>query len=101
MKFPYKVRHNGVDYPIGADVPIETKVSEGVKAPAPLVSGKVKKEVKEDNVVIKEEEPKGRKYSEEDLDVPYFSLKALAKKEGLKIPDKAKAGEIKDMLRAL
>ena len=99
MKFPYKVRHNGVDYPIGADVPIETKVSEGVKAPAPLVSGKVKKEVKED-VVLKEEE-KSRKYSEQDLDVPYFSLKALAKKEGLKIPEKAKAGEIKDMLRAL
>ena len=99
MKFPHHVRHNGIDYPIGTDVPIEVE-TPAVKAGA-SVSGKVKKEVKEDKAVIKEEEPKGRKYSEEDLDVPYFSLKALAKKEGLKIPDKAKAGEIKDMLRAL
>lgn len=93
MKFPHHVRHNGIDYPIGTDVPIEVE-TPAVKAGA-SVSGKAKKEVKE----VKEE--KGRKYSEEELDVPYFSLKALAKKEGLKIPDKAKAGEIKDMLRAL
>ena len=93
MKFPHHVRHNGIDYPIGTDVPIEVE-PPAVKAGA-SVSGKAKKEVKE----VKEE--KGRKYSEEELDVPYFSLKALAKKEGLKIPDKAKAGEIKDMLRAL
>lgn len=91
MKFPHHVRHNGIDYPIGTDVPIEVE-TPAVKAGA-SVSGKAKKEVKE--------ETKGRKYSEEELDVPYFSLKALAKKEGLKIPDKAKAGEIKDMLRAL
>lgn len=99
MKFPYHVRHNGIDYPIGTDVPIEVE-TPAVKAGA-SVSGKAKKEVKEDKKVVTEDTTKGRKYSEEELDVPYFSLKALAKKEGLKIPDKAKAGEIKDMLRAL
>ena len=25
MKFTYLVRHNGIDYPIGADVPVEDK----------------------------------------------------------------------------
>lgn len=96
MKFDHLVKHNGIYYPAGADVPIEeTKKSEGVKAPAPLVSGKVEKA----EAIA---EPKtGNKYTEEDLNVPYFSLKAMAKKEGLTIPEKAKAGDIKDMLRAL
>lgn len=96
MKFDYLVKHNGIYYPAGADVPIEeTKKSEGVKAPAPLVSGKVD-EVKED---VKEE--KARKYSEEDLSLPYMKLKALAKKEGFKVENTAKANDIKEMLRSL
>lgn len=96
MKFGHLVKYNGVYYPAGADVPIEeTKKSEGVKAPAPLVSGKVD-EVKED---VKEE--KARKYSEEDLSLPYMKLKALAKKEGFKVENTAKANDIKEMLRSL
>ena len=88
MKFDYLVKHNGIYYPAGADVPIEeTKKSEGVKAPAPLVSGKV--------------DDKPRKFTEEDLKLPYMKLKALAKKEGLKVESTAKAEEIKNMLRAL
>ena len=99
MKFDYLVKHNGIYYPAGADVPIEeTKKSEGVKAPAPLVSGKVD-EVKEDVSVITDDKP--RKYSEEDLNLPYMKLKALAKKEGFKVENTAKANDIKEMLRSL
>ena len=98
MKFPYLVKHNGVYYPIGTDVPIETP-SGGVKTPAKAVSGKVDIEVKEDVEEVKED--KKPKYTEKDLDVPYFSLKAMAKNEGLKIPDKAKSSDLKKMLRAL
>ena len=99
MKFDWLVKHNGIYYPAGADVPIEeTKKSEGVKAPAPLVSGKVD-EVKEDVPVITDDKP--RKYSEEDLSLPYMKLKALAKKEGFKVENTAKANDIKEMLRSL
>lgn len=96
MKFSHDVKHNGVYYPAGTEVPTETK-SEGVKAPAPLVSGKVD-EVKDD-VVIKDDKP--RKYSEEDLNLPYMKLKALAKKEGFKVDNTLKGYELKDMLRSL
>lgn len=116
MKFDHLVKHNGIYYPAGADVPTEeTKKSEGVKAPAPLVSGKVDddaaieaaKIITDDEIqanpdmVRAEFDKKTRKYSEEELNVPYFSLKAMAKKEGITIPEKAKAGDIRDMLRAL
>jgi hypothetical protein len=97
VKFSHDVKHNGVYYPAGTEVPIETKKSEGVKAPAPLVSGKVD-EVKED-VVITDDKP--RKYSEEDLDLPYMKLKAMAKKEGFKVDNTLKAYELKNMLRSL
>lgn len=91
MKFNHLVKHNGIYYPAGADVPTEeTKKSEGVKAPAPLVSGEV------------DEKPvASRKFTEEELSLPYMKLKALAKKEGLKVESNAKANEIKEMLRAL
>lgn len=99
MKFDYLVKHNGVYYPAGTDVPIETTSGEGVKAPAGDVSGKDL--VKDDEVLDKDLVKNKRKYTDEDLDVPYFSLIALAKKEGLNVPDKAKTGDIKKMLRAL
>ena len=95
MKFTHMVKHNGVYYPAGKEVPIETKKSEGVKAPAPLVSGKVD-EVKDD-VIIKDDKP--RKYSEEDLKLPYMKLKQLAKREGLKVESTAKSEDIKNMVR--
>ena len=84
MKFPYLVKHNGVYYPIGTDVPIETKIGEGVTAPAVNVSGKV--EVK---------------YSESDLDVPFFTLKKMCKENGIKISNKDGADVLKEKLRAL
>lgn len=99
MKFDYLVKHDGVYYPAGTDVPIETTSGEGVKAPAGDVSGKDL--VKDDEVLDKDLVKNKRKYTDEDLDVPYFSLIALAKKEGLNVPDKAKTGDIKKMLRAL
>lgn len=99
MKFDYLVKHDGVYYPAGTDVPIETTSGEGVKAPADDVLGKDL--VKDDEVLDKDLVKDKRKYTDEDLDVPYFSLIALAKKEGLNVPDKAKTGDIKKMLRAL
>lgn len=98
MKFNHEVKFNGIYYPAGAEVPIEEKSGEGVKAPAVKSSGKVDL-VKDDKEIVKED--KAHKYTEEDLDVPFFSLKALAKKEGLNLPDKATTGEIREMLRAL
>lgn len=90
MKFTHEVKHNGVYYPAGADVPIETKESEGVKAPAPLVSGK---DTNSDNA------EKKKKYTEQDLaGKKYFALKGMAKAEGFSVPNDAKSDEIKKML---
>ena len=85
MKFDYLVKHNGIYYPAGSDVPVEE--TRGGQKPAPVASGKV--------------DDKPRKFTEEDLKLPYMKLKALAKKEGLKVESTAKAEEIKNMLRAL
>jgi len=100
MVFNHLVKHNGVYYPAGTDVPIEeTKSGGGKKTPTVVVSGKVDEKKDE---VAKEEPVKGnRKYSEEDLNVPYFKLKALAKKEGFEVDNKTKGSELKDMLRSL
>ena len=90
MKFTHEVKHNGVYYPAGADVPIETKESEGVKAPAPLVSGK---DTNSDNA------EKKKKYTEQDLaGKKFFALKGMAKAEGFNVPNDAKSDEIKKML---
>lgn len=94
MKFPYKVKHNGVYYNIGEDVPIEEKNGGGKDAPAVEVSGKVETEEVATPV-------KGKKYTEEDLNIPYMKLKALAKKEGFKVENTAKAEDIKKMLRSV
>ena len=82
MKFPYLVKHNGVYYPIGTDVPIE-KPSGGITAPTET-SGKVE-----------------AKYSESDLDVPFFTLKKMCKENGIKISNKDGADVLKEKLRAL
>lgn len=85
MKFDYLVKHDGVYYPAGTEVPIKESNGGGTKAPAVEDSGKVDT----------------RKYSEEDLDLPYMKLKSLAAKEGIKLDKTAKAEEIKEALRAL
>lgn len=98
MVFPYLVKHNGVYYPAGTDVPIEeTKSGGGEKTPAVVVSGKV------DNTNDEVAKPVNgnRKYSEEELNQPYFKLKALAKKEGFDVDNKTKGSELKNMLRSL
>ena len=100
MKFPYLVKHNGVYYPIGTDVPIEDE-NGGLNPPVDA-SGEADV-VDEPTIEVTEDvkETKEGKYSEEDLNVPFFSLKAMAKKEGLEIPPKAKSSDLKKMLRAL
>lgn len=92
MKFAHLVKHNGIYYPAGTEVPIETS-GGGVDAPAVEVSGKVDEP--------KAEKPKSKKYSEEELNLPYMKLKSLAISEGFKVDKSAKADEIKDMLRTL
>jgi len=110
MKFDYLVKHNGIYYPAGTDVPIET--DGGDEAPV-VVSGKVEETVEREETVEAEveteetpvetevETEKKRKYSEEELNVPHAALKAMARKEGLKVPNTIKSEQIKEMLRAL
>lgn len=103
MVFPYLVKHDGVYYPAGTDVPIEeTKSGGGNKTPTVVVSGKVdEKKVEKKDEFFKAEPAKTRKYTEEDLKLPYMKLKALAKKEGFKVENTTKAPELKDMLRSV
>ena len=91
MRFAYEVKYHGVYYPAGKDVPIGKKAGAET-APAEL-SGKV------DTVETPIEQP--RKYSEEDLNVPYMTLKSMARAEGFKVPNTIKAEQIKEMLRTL
>ena len=88
MKFDYLVKHDGVYYPAGTEVPINETNGGGTKASTVDVSGKVEPE-------------KVRKFTEEDLDLPYMKLKSLASKEGIKLDKSAKAEEIKEALRQL
>lgn len=96
MIFPFEVKKNGVYYPAGTEVPTGSK--KGAEKPLSLQPGKVdtKPEIQKESV--KENE---RKYSEEELDLPYMKLKSLATKEGFKVDRSAKAEEIKEMLRSL
>lgn len=95
MRFAYEVKYHGVYYPAGTDVPIGK--SAGAKTPAGK-SGKVDKPVKEE---VKPEPKKERKYPEDALNVPYMTLKSMARAEGFKVQNTAKAEEIKEMLRTL
>lgn len=96
MIFPFEVKKNGVYYPAGTEVPTGSK--KGAEKPLSSQPGKVdtKPEIQEESVKDKE-----RKYSEEELDLPYMKLKSLATKEGFKVDRSAKAEEIKEMLRSL
>lgn len=96
MIFPFEVKKNGVYYPAGTEVPTGSK--KGAEKPLSSQPGKVdaKPEIQKESV--KENE---RKYSEEELDLPYMKLKSLASKEGFKVEKSAKAEEIKEMLRSL
>lgn len=80
MVFTHDVKHNGVYYKAGMDVPIE-EANGGSTAPV-VDSGKVDK-----------------KYTEKDLEgLKYFALKSLAVKEGFTVDKKAKFEDIKKML---
>lgn len=96
MIFPFEVKKNGVYYPAGTEVPTGSK--KGVAKPLSSQPGKVdtKPEIQKESAKDKE-----RKYSEEELDLPYMKLKSLASKEGFKVDRSAKAEEIKEMLRSL
>lgn len=91
MIFPFEVKKNGVYYPAGTEVPTGSK--KGVEKPLSSQPGKVDEP--------KAEKPKSKKYSEEELNLPYMKLKSLAIAEGFKVEKSAKADEIKDMLRTL
>ena len=94
MIFPFEVKKNGVYYPAGTEVPNRSDKQRGAKQPPVDVPGKV-------DEPEKVEIPKGRKYTEEELKLPYMKLKSLASQNGIKVEKSAKAEEIKELLRAL
>lgn len=94
MKFPYLVKHDGVYYPIGTDVPIETS-GEGVKAPAVDVSGKVEVEEEVNDI------PFISKYSDEELNVPFQELKKMCKENGIKFSNTDGTKALREKLRAI
>lgn len=81
MKFPYLVKHDGVYYPAGTDVPIET-------TPTALSVGEVSREVE-------------KKYSEDDLNVPFQTLKKMCKENGIKFSNKDGSDVLREKLRAI
>ena len=93
MIFPFEVKKNGIYYPAGTNVPTGGK--KRAEKSSSLQPGKV--ETKSEEV----KEPKGRKYTEDELNLPYMKLKSLAKQEGFKVEKTAKADDIKEMLRSL
>lgn len=103
MIFPFEVKKNGVYYPAGTEVPTGSK--KGVAKPLSSKPGKVDTDEIQANSdkVFAEFDSKisKRKYTEEELDLPYMKLKSLASKEGFKVDRSAKAEEIKEMLRLL
>lgn len=101
MKFAYEVKYHGVYYPAGTEVPIGK--TKGDKKSPKVEPGKVdtKEPETEEKVEEKATEEKTRKYSEEELNLPYMKLKSLATSEGFKVDKKAKAEDIKEMLRTL
>lgn len=101
MIFPFEVKKNGVYYPAGTEVPTGSK--KGAEKPLSLQPGKVdtKPEIQKESAVKESVKEKERKYSEDDLNLPYMKLKSLAIAEGFKVEKSAKADEIKEMLRSL
>jgi len=101
MIFPFEVKKNGVYYPAGTEVPTGSK--KGVAKPLSLQPGKVdtKPEIQKESAVKESVKENERKYSEEELNLPYMKLKSLAIAEGFKVEKSAKADEIKEMLRTL
>lgn len=101
MIFPFEVKKNGVYYPAGTEVPTGSK--KGAEKPLSSQPGKVdaKPEIQKESSVKESVKENERKYSEEELDLPYMKLKSLATKEGFKVDRSAKAEEIKEMLRSL
>ena len=101
MIFPFEVKKNGVYYPAGTEVPTGSK--KGAEKPLSLQPGKVdtKPEIQEESAAKESVKDNERKYSEDDLNLPYMKLKSLAISEGFKVDKTAKAEEIKEMLRSL
>jgi len=96
MIFPFEVKKNGIYYPAGTEVPTGTKRAE---MPSFDVPGKV--ETKKEVEPVKDETVKVRKYTDDELNLPYMKLKSLASQNGIKVEKSAKAEEIKELLRAL
>lgn len=101
MIFPFEVKKNGVYYPAGTEVPTGSK--KGAEKPLSSQPGKVdtKPEIQKESAVKESVKENERKYSEEELNLPYMKLKSLAIAEGFKVEKSAKADEIKEMLRSL
>lgn len=94
MILNYRIKHNGIDYPIGTDVPLED-----------IVQGETstKKEIKEPIKVVEEviepviAEVKEKEYTKTEINrMSTADLKALAKERGL--DDTLSGSELKKVL---
>ncbi len=90
MKFPYLVTHNGIDYPIGADVPIEEETAP-VKQEETVIDT-VEEKVEEPTI----EEPTFEYTKTEIKRMPIAELKKIAKAND--IDDTMSGADIKEAI---
>lgn len=91
MKFPYHVRHNGIDYAPNTEVPMDKVSAEVVEE---VVKEVVEKETSSEEVI--EDAPK---YSKTEINrMPIDELKKLAKAEGFDDADAMNGSDIKKAL---
>lgn len=86
MKFDYLVKHNGVYYQIGEDVPIGDNAPVGASKPVEKVTEKVEKIEKpiEEPIEIKEVVPQTQSYTKTEINrMSTAELRELANKNGI------------------
>lgn len=88
MKFPYWVRHNGVDYAPNTEIPTEETASAPVEEKEEVVA--VEEPVEEETKV---EEPT---YTKTEINrMPIVELRRLARKQGIKKAADKSGAELK------
>lgn len=93
MKFPYKVEHNGINYEIGEDVPIEDTDTKPQNVPNKPSNDEVKEKVEE--VVV---EPK-KAYTRTDINrMSTEDLRAFAMELGIKGAEDKNGTQLKKII---
>lgn len=89
MILNYKIKHNGIDYPIGSDVPLEDKLQGATSTKA---------EVKEPEKVVETVIAEEKKYTKTEINrLSTKELRELAKTVGIN-GDEYVGSELKSML---